>query len=157
MKCPKCGTEVIDQGLRQELRLNRLLLLVTTVIIAFAIIAAALYAVSALRSRPELAGVLETAVVSNDDGSDGYFTMSCSGLIYNIGTVGCFANITVTLADSRGWTETVVGSEDIGWLPPGGTSFVVSIFDLPTTYDGQEADLEDIRITLTTTCYDPFV
>jgi hypothetical protein len=158
VNCPKCGTLIPDPEWRDELKLNRIILIAATIVIAFAVIGAAIYAVGALRPRPELAGVLETAIVSgSDDGSDGDFTMSCSGYIYNIGTVGCFANVTIVVSDSRGWHETIVSAEDIGWLPPGETKYVVEIFWLPTTYEGQDYDLEDIQIDLIVKYYDPSV
>ncbi len=147
MKCPKCGTDVLDLELRNELRLNRIILIAATVVIAITIIAAAIYAVGALKPKPELVGVIEVGSLSYyDDGSDGWYSKSCSGHIFNVGSIGCVAEVTVNLSDARGWSyETTIVT---GWMPAGDTASVYFWFDVPKIFNAQEADIDGVKLNV---------
>jgi hypothetical protein len=145
VKCPKCGTDVLDLELRDELRLNRIILIAATVVIVLVIMAATIYAAGALKPRPELVAVLEIYPTPFDDGSDGWYRMRCSGYIFNVGPVGCFAEVNLSLSDDRGWSYEI--TEILRWMPAGGSTDFYDGFDLPTVFNEQEADLDGVQLT----------
>jgi len=144
MKCPKCGTDALDRELREELRLNRIILVAATILITGVMIAATIYAVGAIKPRPELDAVLEADSSPYDDGSDGWYSMWCSVHIFNVGPVGCFAEVTLNLSDARGWSYET--TEVLRWMPAGDFTTYYEYFDLPRTFDGHEADLDGVQL-----------
>lgn len=156
MNCPKCGTLIPNPEWRDELRLNRLILVAATVLIVIVMVAATIYAVGALRPKPELIGDLDTYHYSGD-GSDGNYTIQLYGHVYNVGPVGCFANVTYLLTDHRGWSHE--GSYNIGWMPIDGIRDVSVVIEYPVFFDGIEVsimpNLYKIHVELEYEFYDP--
>lgn len=143
MNCSKCGTQIPNPEWRDELTLNRMILIAATVVIVVVIIAATIYAAGALKPRPELVGVFEIYPTPFDDGSDGWYGMRCSGYIFNVGSVGCFAEVNLSLSDDRGWSYEI--TEILRWMPAGGSTDFFDGFDLPAIFNEQEADLEVVQ------------
>lgn len=156
MNCPKCGTQIPGPEWRDELKLNRIILIAATVVIVIVIIAAAIYAAGALRPRPELVGDLDTSHYSSD-GSDGYYTIKLAGYVYNVGPVACFANVTYMLTDNRGWSYE--NTSNIGWMPVNEAQYVDVLIEYPVSFRDVEIHthpiLQNIHVELKFEFYDP--
>lgn len=58
------------------------------------------------------------------------------GPVWNYGSIGCFANLSYSLNDTRGWRLT--GYMDLGWIPSDGGSIDVDrTFEWPSVYGGK--------------------
>lgn len=152
MKCQKCGTIVVDQELRDELRLNRIIIVVVSIVIAVVIIAAAIYAVGALKPRPQLVGDLTTNYHYGDLG-DGNYTVQVHGHIYNLGPVGCFVEVVIKLSDHRGWTSETTAN--LSWMPVNEIEYIFEDVQCPGQYDGEIFDYQAINLELEFVVYDP--
>jgi len=125
-----------------------MILIAAAVVIVLVIIGAAIYVAGSLKPRPELVGVLETEVnFGGADGSVGWYDMLCSGYIFNVGSVGCFAQVTLSLSDDRGWNYNI--TETLRWMPAGSSTDFYDSFRLPTTFNEQEADLDEVQLKVT--------
>lgn len=160
MKCPNCGTEVVDQEMCRETRTNRIVTVMSAAVVIMAIIVATAVLLPKDRRDSTLTGNIMLSHVSGDS-SDGNYTLQLTSYVYNKGPMGCWANITFVLSDSRGWS--MEHTIDEGWMPANQyadmNNYLSFPFDYPVTFNGISmgwpVSLSDIHVSLEYDLYDP--
>lgn len=153
MKCPKCGTEIMDQGLWRGLIHNRIILVFASIAIAAILMTSTLLLLEASNLKPQLVGDLTSGYHYDWDGEGSYYIIQVHGYIYNTGPIGCFAVAIIKLSDNRGWTsETPV---NLSWMPVNGVELVFEDIRSPATFSGENFDYETVNIELEYEFYDP--
>lgn len=153
MKCPKCGTEAYDQELWKELMINRIVLIIASIAIAFTLIVGTILILGASKPEPQLVGDLIIDYHHDYGGEDDSYTIQVHGYIYNAGPVGCFVVAIIELSDDRGWTSEI--PVNLSWMPVNAVEYIFEDIQCPASYGGEAFDYETVSIELEFAFYDP--